>query len=748
MALFSYTAPEKNGLVVGVLNLYSTKVEAFSEETKTLLYKMVSNLNHALENIDNNIARSKAEEALSESYNLLNSIINSLPTRIFWKDKNLTYMGCNTVFANDAGKESPQEMIGKNDHEMTWKDQADIYNADDKNVMESGVAKLFFEEPQTTPDGETIWLRTSKVPLKNAHNEVIGILGIYDDITKQKNIENELRKSKQQLNTIIENEPECVKLIDLKGNLLNMNPAGLAMLEAASLEEAKQKSLDEYLLPQWHAPFQKLHQKVMQGESGTLEFEIEGLQGTKKWLETHAVPMYDENNNVYALLGLTRDISDKKLSQERIVFMANYDPLTELPNRANLEEKLEYIISLSKRNNWNFALMFLDLDNFKDINDTLGHNIGDKLLIELGKKLRDNLRAEDTLARLGGDEFIILLPNTDPNEAKEVAQKILGIVYEPISIGDNQLTVSVSIGISIFPNDGTDKETLYKNADAAMYNAKSSGKNNFYFFTKEMHKTSKRNLALSNALHNAIANDQLYLTYQPQVCSTTGKLLGVEALIRWTHPEFGNISPIEFIPLAENNGLILSIGEWVMKTALQQMSQWHSSGLESIFISVNLSAVQFNQSNLATKIETILEELNFPAQYLELELTENVIMTNTQSTIKVMKELQKLGVSIVIDDFGTGYSSLSYLKKFQIQKLKIDKSFIDDITTDPEDQAIVSAIINIADSLGLKKIAEGVETIEQLTYLRENGCQEIQGYYYDKPLTAQEFEEKYLIQKK
>lgn len=739
---------KKQGKTIGTLNIYSTQTHIFDTNVKLLLEKMVSNINHALDTLESEKARGKAEIELKESYNLLSSIINSLPTRIFWKDKNLTYMGCNSVFANDAGKKSPEEIIGKTDYEMTWKDQAELYNEDDQSVIKANKAKLFFEEPQTTPDGDLIWLRTSKVPLKDSNNETIGIIGIYDDITEQKLIEIELKKKTQQLNAIIENEPACVKLINPQGELINMNPAGISILEADSLDEVKRYPLVNYILPKWRNAFLELHNKVMQGKSATLEFEVKGLKGTKKWLETHAVPMYDEENNVNMLLGLTRDITEQKLSEERILFMANYDPLTQLPNRVNLEEKLQYNISLSERNGLNFALMFLDIDNFKDINDTLGHDTGDKLLIQLSERLQSVLRQEDTLARLGGDEFIILLPNSSAVQAQTVAEKLLYAIHKPLSVEHHKLTVTVSIGISLYPDDGTDKETLYKNADTAMYRSKSNGKNNYSFFTNEMQTLVQRNLALSNALHNAINNSELYLTYQPKISTIDQNLVGAEVLLRWRHPKLGEVSPAEFIPIAESNGLILSIGDWVMRNAVVQLKEWLNQGFSPFTMSINLSAVQFTQVHLSTQIEEILAQTQLPAKYLELELTESVIMNNAKTTISIMEKLHQLGLKMSIDDFGTGYSSLSYLKKFQVHNLKIDQSFVRDITNDPEDQAIIQAIINLAKTLGLSTTAEGVETEEQLKYLQEHGCDIIQGFYYSKPLKAEIFEAQYLKPKK
>ena len=731
----------KNNKIIGTLNIYSAELNAFDEQTIFVLEKITSGIDRTLLSFEEKKERLKAQNELVDSYNLLKTIINTVPVRLFWKDENLTYMGCNLAFAKDAGKNSPSEIIGKSDHEMTWSDQADLYNADDRNVIESKLPKIGFEEPQTTPTGETIWLRTSKVPLYNAEHKAIGILGIYDDITEQKLAANALKESQEHLHAIIDNEPECVKVVSTTGELLEINPAGLAMFEAENLQEAKNKSLLEYLLPEWKAPYLDLHKRVMAGESGVLEFEIIGLKGKRRWLETHAVPMHDTNGNVSSILGITRDITENKETQNRMDVMINFDTLTGLPNRLKLEEQLKYLLSLSKRHDWNFALLFLDIDHFKDINDSLGHGVGDKLLKKFSQRIKKSLREEDILSRFGGDEFIILLPDTDAVSAQQVAQKILSISNEPFSFETQELTVSVSIGIAIYPMDGVDQETLYKNADTAMYCAKHGGRNGYSCFTKEMQVSAKRNLNLSNALYHALAKDELYLVYQPQVSATTEEIIGVEALLRWEHPTYGNISPVEFIPLAENNSLIVSIGEWVLRTAAKQMKQWIDDGMQPMIMAVNLSAVQFRNTNLADLVQDVLKTTGLPPQYLELELTESVTMSNPENAIEIMNKLHKIGIKMSLDDFGTGYSSLSYLKKFKLYKLKIDQSFVRDIGIDSEDRAIVETIIRMAQSLGLETIAEGVETLEQLTYLRENGCNEIQGYYYSKPLLADDFVE-------
>jgi diguanylate cyclase (GGDEF)-like protein len=428
------------------------------------------------------------------------------------------------------------------------------------------------------------------------------------------------------------------------------------------------------------------------------------------------------------MVGAVRDITERKVVDERIYYLANFDPLTGLPNRIQLNDHLEYALTLAKRSQGQLALMFLDLDHFKDINDTLGHSIGDAVLIEFAKRMRLVLREEDTLTRLGGDEFILLLTGIDAVEAGHTALKLLDVIAEPYRIGRHNLTLTASIGIALYPEDGADLETLCKSADTAMYRAKEEGRQCYRFFTQEMQKKSERNLQLVNALRHAIEYEQLYLHYQPQVTIQDKHIIGAEALLRWHHPTLGVISPAEFIPVAEVSGLILPIGEWVLRSAIRQAKNWTDEGFPPMIMAVNLSAEQFRHPDLPELISRILDEEGLQSKYLELELTEGVAMHNPPNAIAIMNNLHDLGIHMSIDDFGTGYSSLSYLKKFKVYKLKIDQSFVRDISTDPEDKAIVSAIINLAKSLGLQTIAEGVETVEQLEYLREQGCNEMQGY--------------------
>jgi diguanylate cyclase (GGDEF)-like protein/PAS domain S-box-containing protein len=440
------------------------------------------------------------------------------------------------------------------------------------------------------------------------------------------------------------------------------------------------------------------------------------------------------------VLALEQKAMEQAESERLIQKLVHFDPLTGLPNRLLFEDRGAHALSAARRNQQPLVLMFLDLDHFKNVNDSLGHRVGDEVLAALAQRLHSVVREQDTVARLGGDEFTLLLPNTDASGAVRVAEKVSHACILPFHVGQHELTVTLSVGIARYPDDGQDLDTLSRYADAAMYHAKAEGRNNYRFFTKEIQAQSDRALLLDNALRRALERNQMQLHFQPQISLGTGQIVGAEALLRWNHPQLGSVSPAEFIPVAENNGQILPIGEWVLRTALKQLGEWIARGMAPITLAVNLSVVQFRHANLPQLVSSILLDADLTPELLELELTEGVAMTHPLSAVATMDDLHRRGVRMSIDDFGTGYSSLSYLKRFQVYKLKIDQSFVRDITDDPDDKAIVGAIISMASSLGLKTIAEGVETAGQLAFLRARGCDEVQGYFFSRPLPADAFE--------
>ncbi|MDR2323817.1 MAG: EAL domain-containing protein [Acidovorax sp.] len=436
---------------------------------------------------------------------------------------------------------------------------------------------------------------------------------------------------------------------------------------------------------------------------------------------------------------LHREVQDRLQDQERIYWLAHYDPLTGLPNRTLLAQRSAAAIQTASDNSSPLAVIFLDLDHFKHVNDSLGHKVGDALLVEIGKRLRSAVRERDTVARLGGDEFVLLLPGANAQGAARVAEKLQQAALQPYQIERHELTIAPSMGIALHPRDGTDFDTLTQAADVAMYHAKLDGRNTFRFYTPEMQAKSLRALQLENALRRALERNQFQLHYQPQVCLHTGHIHSAEALLRWQHPELGFISPAEFIPVAEDSGQILQIGEWVLRTAVEQLKHWRGKGLGKIKVAVNLSAIQFHQPQLPEMVNRILTESGISPDLLELELTEGVAVQDPRTATVTMDRLNAHGIRLSMDDFGTGYSSLSQLKRFQIYKLKIDQSFIRDIDHDSNDRAIVSAIIRMAQALGMRTTAEGVETQEQLDFLRTQGCDEAQGYHFSRPLAASDF---------
>jgi diguanylate cyclase (GGDEF)-like protein/PAS domain S-box-containing protein len=433
------------------------------------------------------------------------------------------------------------------------------------------------------------------------------------------------------------------------------------------------------------------------------------------------------------------DISKIKEDEEKIQRLAHYDSLTNLVNRQLMMDRLDHAISSANRSKAPVSLLFIDLDHFKNVNDTLGHHIGDELLVDVANRMSGLLRVEDTLARQGGDEFIVVLPGVGEAGASHVAEKILNEVSKRIKIGAYELFITPSIGVAVYPQDGEDVASLLKNADAAMYQAKDDGRNTYRFFTHTMQQRASRLMLIENALRTALSRNELSLNYQPQVCTKTGRIVGAEALLRWTHPEIGVISPIEFIAVAEQSGQILALSQWVLRTALQYLKSLLDQGHAPFIMAVNLSAVDFQQIDLPEKVMKVIEEINVSPENLALELTESVAMANAEMAIEMMSKLTAKGIKIAIDDFGTGYSSLSYLKRLNASKVKIDQSFVRGLTNNDEDKAIVKAIISLASSLGLKTIAEGVETEGQLAFLKDEGCDQIQGYYFSKPLSADDF---------
>jgi diguanylate cyclase (GGDEF)-like protein/PAS domain S-box-containing protein len=475
-----------------------------------------------------------------------------------------------------------------------------------------------------------------------------------------------------------------------------------------------------------------------ENRSYSTEYRLIRPDGSERVVRAQAEVERGGDGEPARLVGTIQDITEQRRTQERLNYLAHYDTLTGLPNRLLLQDRLGQAMVEADRRDRLVAVIFLDLDRFKIINDTLGHDMGDALLKSVAERLRACVRAGDTISRLGGDEFTVVLAGVGHvDDVAHVAQKIIESFVSPFHIGGRELFVSPSMGITLYPFDDNDIDNLLRNADAAMYHAKELGRNTFQFYTAELNRRTAKRLALETALRHAIERNELLLHYQPQVNLKTGRITGVEALLRWLHPEMGMISPLEFIPLAEETGLIVPIGEWVLRSACAQARAWQELGFGDLQISVNLSGRQFQHRHLARLVKKVLADTPLNPRLLDLELTESLLMHNTEAILGAMDELHAHGVVFSMDDFGTGYSSLSYLKRFPIDTLKIDQSFVRDIPNDPDDAAIARAIISMAHSLGMRVIAEGVETAQQFSFLRENRCDTIQGYYFSKPVPVE-----------
>lgn len=817
--------------------------------------------------------RKHAQMALAESRNLLKVIIDTAPVRIFWKDKSLRYLGCNPAFASDAGQALPEDVIGKDDYQLCWREQAELYRADDRAVIDSGVPRISYDEPQTTPDGTTVWLRTSKAPLRDASGEIVGVIGVYKDITEQKRVETALRESEARFRSVFEATPVPLALSDEHGNITCLNRAFMQSVgyrpdDIPTLNDWWRRAYpDEQsrlsVVQDWQSrldaaaanrgQFAPVELSVRCEDEATRTFIAgaaslqDGLSGSHLIalyditdrkraecelrvaavaFETHeAILITDANSNIVRVnqaftditgyradevlgknprimnsgrhnrsfyiemwqhllctgawageiwdrrsngdiypkwmtitavkndrqetthyVAIFSDITERKLIEEEIHHLAFYDTLTKLPNRRLFLDRFGAALSASARRNDYGAVLFVDMDRFKALNDTLGHDYGDLLLVEVGARIKSCIREMDTVARYGGDEFVVLIDAIDHGRDESrrkvavIAEKIREALAAPYLLKEHEHRCSPSIGVSLFHGNDESINRLIAQADMAMYQAKKSGRNAVRFFDSAMQYNVATHVELDSDLHQAIALGQLHLHYQIQV-GKDNKPLGAEAFLRWMHPERGLVMPDQFIPAAENGGFILEIDRWVLNTACRQLAQWSlHDNTRMLTLTVNISARLFALHDFVGEIENILISHRVDPSRLKLELSERLVLSDMNSAITKIHALRDMGVRLSMDNFATVYSSISFLKQLSSDQLKIHQEFVQGIMLDGNDARIVKTIIDLAKSLDMDVFAQGVETNEQREFLDDCECNAYQGYLFGKPLPIDQFD--------
>ena len=643
-------------------------------------------------------------------------------------------------------------LLGFKSEEMIGRHASAFVSTDRKSLMAECIRKVSSGEFLTQyegfclhQDGRNIEVSVTGSPIKNSDGQVTSIVAIMHDITKRRQAEETLLFKTALLEGQTETTLDGILVIDESDRIVLANKQFGAIfgIPEELLATGDNSLVRRFVKDRVEDPesFQEKikHMHAHQEEKRKDELRLK----SGMTLDRYMAPLVDSRGEYRGRIVYFRDITDRKAAEERIQYLALHDALTGLPQRALLQDRLDTALATARRRGEKVALLFFDLDRFKNINDTFGHSYGDDVLREVARRLRGLSRKQDTVARFGGDEFLVML-----NEVKDVAdvaiaaKRLLEAMEAPFLVQGQALNVGCSIGVSIFPEHGAEGETLIKNADEAMYSAKDRGRGNVRFFTDRMNAEVTERLIVEKNLVKALDRKEFFLVYQPQMDVESGAITGLEALIRWQQPEMGLVPPDKFISIAESSGLILQIGEWVLRTACAQAREWHDAGLIAVPVAVNVSAVQFRQEGFPAMIRRVLAETGLPPRFLELELTEGLLLSQVDLTFTVLQELKEMGVALAIDDFGTGYSSLSYLKHFQVSKLKIDRSFVRDLAVDSDDAAIIVAILAMARSLKLKVVAEGVENNTQLTFLQDHGCDEIQGYYFSRPMTPDDLVEK------
>jgi diguanylate cyclase (GGDEF)-like protein/PAS domain S-box-containing protein len=676
----------------------------------------------------------RAIEELSRSRFFFHSILRDIPVFVCRWAPDGTIEFVNEAYCRYFGKSAA---------ELTGHSFMPLIPQGDREKIREHIAAISQERPLVTfenrairGDGEIRWQRWTNRALFDENGNLSGIQSIGEDITEQKQAEKNLLLARE----VFENSDELIAVTDLNADIIDVNPAFLR-LTGYGRDEIIGQNMVLLKLECHDHQFYEHHADSLRQE-GRWQGEMRGrCKNGKKFtcLMTINAVNGDQGEPTH-YVSLATDITRLKKVEEKLQNLAFFDPLTALPNRDLLHDRLQQAIYEARRDQSILALLFLDLDNFRDINDTLGHPIGDLVLAQAAYRFKEHTRHSDTVARMGGDEFVIVVRNIAGAEsACRIAQGMLKDLSAPFAVNGRKIYLTLSIGIALYPPNGGSADELIKKAETAMYHAKSQGKNRYLFFSEEMNIHAQERLSLLTNLRRALERDEFVLHYQPKIDLATGEVTGVEALIRWQQPEAGLIPPASFIPLAEETGLILPIGSKVLQMACAQVKSWQSQGLPALPVAVNLSAVQLREDNLALIVGSILREMGLAPRWLELEITESAIMQNTERAVSILAAMKEMGIRLTMDDFGTGYSSLSYLKRFPISTIKIDRSFIGELLTDGGDAVIIRAIIAMAHHLQMKVVAEGVENADQLEFLRREGCDEVQGYHIARPMPAAEF---------
>lgn len=670
-------------------------------------------------------------------------IFNAAPDAIFLLDASGNIVMANSTaekmlgYRHDEMVGQPVEMLVPDNLRSTHTKQREQYT----DHLEPRVMTALPDLHARHKNGEAIpvSISLSRIEFEGKHETI----AVVRDNSTTREMENLLRRHSQEFHAVVDNAPDVIIRFDREMRFIYANPA-IEWAIGVHQSHCLGKTWGELGLPAEAAePWRQSVCEVFEhGVAANVECDIELPTQGLRHFHVRMAPERNMGNQVVSVLVIARDISARKRYEDQLRYQASHDALTGLPNRSLIQDRLQQEIFHAQRSQAMFAVAYLDLDHFKEVNDTLGHDAGDELLRQAATRISGVLRQCDTVARQSGDEFILLLPDiAHTQDVTIVAEKVQEVLARPFHLGGQETYISASLGLTLYPADGMDTETLLRNADIAMYRAKEDGGNTFRFYFSEMDARVRARVELEHDLRLGIKRGELLLHYQPRVSLTSGAVLGFEALVRWNHPREGMISPDRFIGVAEDSGLIVPLGDWVLEAACRRMRQWQDMGLPEMRMSVNLSARQFRDPNLVGRVAQIISETRLDPTFLELEITESTVMHDSEAAIGTLRALKKLGVTLSVDDFGTGYSSLSYLKLFPIDVLKVDRSFVRDVTTDPDDAAIVRAIVTLAHSLGLVVVAEGAEEAAQAAFLRYVKCDELQGYYFSRPLSEGDAEQ-------